>query len=229
MTTPGTTNTATRKKNAATAPATTNLAPPPPTVRSEAPTSQNRSSNAAAIRPQAAASSSGLSWTELQAIEKRRRRILRHGEKPFIRILTLWEGTVWHALATDVLLYFVIAVYIITRVIALYFDADHLVAAFSGDNIRVIGGFLTFFLVIYVNATNTRFNTLYDASMGCKGKVIEASLLAKACLPRERALRFVRYMNAAVRYHMQNKIYRVVVCGSPFSVLFRLTMMMRTL
>jgi hypothetical protein len=187
------------------------LPQPPPPRTTEAPT-QNRIS-LAAIRPQTA--SSGLSWNELQAIEKRRRRILRHGEKPFIRILTLWEGTVWHALATDVLLYFVIAVYIITRVIALYFDAEHLVAAFSGDNIRVIGGFLTFFLVIYVNATNTRFNTLYDASMGCKGKVIEASLLAKACLPRERALRFVRYMNAAVRTRV------VVSAGQPFSVLFR--------
>jgi hypothetical protein len=219
MTTPGSTNAASRKKNAATA-STTNNPAPPPAVRSEAPTTQqNRLSLAAAIR-NPAASSNGLSWTELQAIEKRRRRILRHGEKPFIRILTLWEGTVWHALATDVLLYFVIAVYIITRVIALYFDSAHLVAAFSGDNIRVIGGFLTFFLVIYVNATNTRFNTLYDASMGCKGKVIEASLLAKACLPRERALRFVRYMNAAVRTHESS-----CVCWSTLSCIVQLTVL----
>jgi Bestrophin, RFP-TM, chloride channel len=146
-----------------------------------------------------AGANKALTWAELQAIEKRRRRILRHGNQPFLRILTFWEGTVWHALATDPLVYFVVLVYIVTRVAARTSIPQEFVSTFDSAEISVIGTFMTFFLVIYVNATNSRFNILYDASMACKGRILDAAALAKSCMPRERALRLNRYMNAAVR------------------------------
>lgn len=55
---------------------------------------------------------------------------------------------------------------------------------------------MSFFLVLFVVATNKRFDTLYNTSMGCEGRIFDAAALAKTTLPRERAMRLIRYMNA---------------------------------
>jgi predicted membrane chloride channel (bestrophin family) len=143
-------------------------------------------------------------------IEKRRRRIRRHGNQPFLRILTFWEGTVWHALATDTL----VLVYIVTRVAARTSIPQEFVSTFDSAEISVIGTFMTFFLVIYVNATNSRFNILYNASMACKGRILDAAAMAKSCMPRERALRLNRYMNAAVRVRWRSIFPPVLITNT---------------
>ena len=51
----------------------------------------------------------------------------------------------------------------------------------------------------YVNTSYKRFDTLYQTSMGCEGRIFDAAALAKANLPRANALRLIRYMNAVVR------------------------------
>jgi ribosomal protein S15P/S13E len=142
-----------------------------------------------------------LTWEELQVIEKRRRRILGYGNRSYFRILLFFEGTVLSALLRDPLMYTVLILYVAAR-LAVRFSGDisaEIVTTFRSSDIGVVGGFLSLILVFYVNATTTRYNTLYNASMDCESRIFDAAALAKAYLPKERARRLVRYLNAAVR------------------------------
>jgi predicted membrane chloride channel (bestrophin family) len=67
-----------------------------------------------------------------------------------------------------------------------------------GDtDLDVIGGFLSFFLVIFVNQSNLRFNEMYKLSMSCTGKIYDVAQSVAVSLPHANALRLVRYLNAA--------------------------------
>lgn len=55
----------------------------------------------------------------------------------------------------------------------------------------------SFFLVFYVNQSHKRFFGLYKDSMACKGRIFDVATIAVTTLPKERATRLVRYMNAA--------------------------------
>jgi uncharacterized membrane protein YbhN (UPF0104 family) len=136
-------------------------------------------------------------WKELQTIEKRRRAILLRTELPSWRILMFWDGTCLRVLATDPLMWFTMLVYITVRVQARVGMPDY-VSDISAGDIGVIGAFLSFFLVFFVVQSNNRFTALYNASMGCKGRIFDVASLCRAILPREHGLRLVRYMNAAV-------------------------------
>jgi hypothetical protein len=61
----------------------------------------------------------------------------------------------------------------------------------------VLGGFLSFFLVFYVNQNHKRYFDLYEDSMACKGRIFDVASLAVTTLPYAQAHRLVRYMNAA--------------------------------
>ncbi len=135
-------------------------------------------------------------WDELEAIETRRRAILKRSEEPFWGILAHWDGTVLPSIFTDSLFWITVGIYILIRVWARTGIPDYVVDLGSGD-IAVIGGFLSFFLVFYVNQSNTRFFTLYNCSMACKGRIFDTATLVVATLPKEVGCRVVRYMNAA--------------------------------
>jgi predicted membrane chloride channel (bestrophin family) len=135
-------------------------------------------------------------WEELESIEKRRRAILKRTEEPFWGILAHWDGTVLPSILQNSLFWITVVIYIVIRVWARTGIPDYVVDLGSGD-IAVIGGFLSFFLVFYVNQSNSRFFSLYDCSMACKGRILDAATLVVASLPPEVACRVVRYMNAA--------------------------------
>jgi predicted membrane chloride channel (bestrophin family) len=147
-------------------------------------------------------------WEELQRIEKRRRAILLLVEQPFWKVLTYWDGTVLRAISMDPLFWFVLACYVAVRIQA-RLELPTFVASLSSNNLTIVGGFLTFFLVFYVNQNHKRYFGLYNDSMACKGRIFDVATLAVANLPPEIASRLVRYMNAAhaAGYVGLSKIY----------------------
>jgi hypothetical protein len=60
-----------------------------------------------------------LSWEQLQAIEKRRRSILRRqGHYSFFRIVFFWDGTLLKMLTSEPLLWLTMFIYTIIRIFA---------------------------------------------------------------------------------------------------------------
>ena len=135
-------------------------------------------------------------WEELQKLEKRRRSILLQIEEPWWKILLHWDGTVVRNLAFDFLFWFTMAVYIAVRVQSRY-GIPKSVTSMGSVDLSLLGGFLTFFLVFYVNQSHTRYFNLYAEAMKCKGRVFDCATLAVTALPFEIATRLIRYMNAA--------------------------------
>jgi len=89
-----------------------------------------------------------LAYTELESIEKSRREILQFSELPFYKVLTKWNGTCLRILLFDPLVWFTVAIYILLRIKCRFGLPDYLADAdLSSDNISVLGGFLSFFLV----------------------------------------------------------------------------------
>eukprot|EP01082_Thalassiosira_pseudonana_P004889 g4468.t1.1.5e174189 g4468 g4468.t1 contig15:1091910-1092843(+) len=82
-------------------------------------------------------------------------------------------------------------------------------------NIGILGGFLSFFLVLFVNQTNARFLEMYGFSKACSGRIQDVAGLARCQLPPEAADRLVRHFNAAqiAGYVGLNAIGQ----GSPYS------------
>lgn len=89
-----------------------------------------------------------------------------------------------------------ITIYIAIRIAAREGLPDY-VSDLDSGRLGVVGGFLTFFIVFFVNQTYKRFLGLYGNCMACKGRIFDAATLARTCMPLERALRLNRYMNAA--------------------------------
>ena len=67
----------------------------------------------------------------------------------------------------------------------------------GGTDTTTLGAFLTFFLVFHAHDAVISFGILYQASMDCLERIYDVAVIAAAYLPRERAMRLVRYMNAA--------------------------------
>ena len=137
-------------------------------------------------------------WQDLQDLETRRRTILRRTELPFWRILGSWDGTCLKVLVTDGLLWATLVIYALVRWFVFRGDigAEYL-AGFEDSNIDIIGGFLSFFLVLFVNQSNARFNTMYSRSMHVIQLIEEVASIASCYLPKANAQRLVRYLNAA--------------------------------
>mmetsp|Transcript_25302 Transcript_25302/g.47147 ORF Transcript_25302/g.47147 Transcript_25302/m.47147 type:complete len:520 (-) Transcript_25302:115-1674(-) len=136
-------------------------------------------------------------WKELQRLEKKRRAILKRTEEPFWKTLLYWDGTVLSHLKMDSVLWLTMGLYVLMRVAAREGLPDF-VSSLDTGRITIVGGFLTFFLVFYVNQSHKRFFGLYGHSMACKGRIFDAATLARSChMPKTQALRLIRYMNAA--------------------------------
>ena len=71
------------------------------------------------------------------------------------------------------------------------------VSLLEKTNVGVLGGFLSFFLVLFVNQTNGRFLEMYGFSKACSGRIQDVAGLARTQLPHEVGDKLVRHFNAA--------------------------------
>ncbi|CAB9509024.1 expressed unknown protein [Seminavis robusta] len=137
-------------------------------------------------------------WKELERVETERREILKRVELPFWRILCYWSGTCLKALAMDWLIWVPITIFVALRIHARVSDTAPALAERLGDtDVDVLGGFLSFLLVLFVNQTNSRFFTMYQLAKRVAGQIQDAAGLVVTQLPSGAANRLVRYMNAA--------------------------------
>ena len=109
-----------------------------------------------------------------------------------------------------------IAIYTAIRIVAHTFDYVPESAQFlEKTNIRILGGFLSFFLVLFVNQTNARFLEMYGFSKACSGRVQDVAGLARTQLPMKLANKLVRHFNAA---HIAGYVgLNAIGLGSPYS------------
>ena len=85
-----------------------------------------------------------------------------------ISLLLFWSGTCLKEVSTDLLVWLTLAVYIGIRVVANMIDyVPDSVALLEKTNVGILGGFLSFFLVLFVNQTNARFLEMYGFSKAC--------------------------------------------------------------
>jgi len=162
-------------------------------------------------------------WPILEEVENQRRSILQRVELPFWRILSFWTGTCLRSLALDWMIWIPLVIFGLIRYQArTATNQDEAIPAIIerlGDtDIDILGGFLSFLLVLFVNQTNGRFFTMYGLAKKCAGEVQNVAGLVVTMLPAENpqegasaaAHRLVRYMNAA---HMAG----YVGLGGPYS------------
>lgn len=138
-----------------------------------------------------------LTWEELNELERRRRNILTRVELPFWRILTYYDGTCLRALTRDWLCWPTLGVYVFVRMQIRLPWVPLQVYDFGNSDIGIIGGFLSFFLVLFVNQANERMNDQYKKSMDCQQSLFDVAGIVESVLPKMEAARLVRYMNAA--------------------------------
>lgn len=151
------------------------------------------------------------SWDELQQIEYRRRDILQRVELPFWRVITFVDGTCLKALALEWMIWVPILLFVGIRYQARTSDKEPEVVQQLGDtDIDILGGFLSFLLVLFVNQTNSRFYDMYGLAKKVAGQIQDVAGLASTQLPPEDAKRMVRYMNAA-------HVLGYVGLGGPYS------------
>lgn len=163
-----------------------------------------------------AAEDEPLTFDELQEIEKERREILLRSELPWWRVLLFWSGTCLREISTDLLVWITISIYASIRVYANLTDnVPDAVELLEKTNVGILGGFLSFFLVLFVNQTNDRFLDMYGFSKACSGRIQDVAGLARTELPMEVADRLIRHFNAAqiAGYVGLNSIGQ----GSPYS------------
>jgi hypothetical protein len=134
----------------------------------------NKQPQASTTAPTAIAESSTVNqedeahWERIQRIEKKRLEIINWVEQPFWQTLLHWNGTVLKFLACDSLLWITMGIYIVLRIVSRLDLLPESLAGVTKGNIGVVGTFLTFFLVFYVNQNHKRFTELYNESMKCK-------------------------------------------------------------
>ncbi|KAL3923293.1 MAG: hypothetical protein SGILL_001740 [Bacillariaceae sp.] len=151
------------------------------------------------------------SWDRLEEIEETRRKILRRVEVGFPRILFYWEGTCIRALMMDWLVWLTMVIFIGIRICAHSgLPEPPLIGELGDTNIDILGGFISFLLVIFVNQTNDRFVAMYQLSKRCAGLIQDVAGLVSSLLPEEDGKRIVRYMNSA-------HIAGYVGLGGPYS------------
>lgn len=137
-------------------------------------------------------------WTELKDLERQRRDILKRTELGFWKILQHYHGTCLGLLVSDLLLWITGAIYASIRV-AVHLGSLPAFVANIGEasNIDIIGGFLSFLLVFFVNQSNNRFNESFKLSTECTRRIIDVASLASTAMDSISAHRLVRYLNAA--------------------------------
>jgi predicted membrane chloride channel (bestrophin family) len=119
-------------------------------------------------------------------------------------------------ISTDLLVWLTIAIYCGIRIYANSMDyVPASVELLEKTNIGVLGGFLSFFLVLFVNQTNGKFLEMYGFCKACSGRIQDVAGLAHTQLPPFVADRLVRHFNAA---HIAGYVgLNGIGQGSPYS------------
>ena len=83
-----------------------------------------------------------------------------------------WSGTYLTQVFGDLLVHFTPVIYIGIRIYANAIDyVPDSVSIVDKTNVGILGGFLSFFLVLFVNQTNGRFLEMYGFSRACQGRI----------------------------------------------------------
>jgi predicted membrane chloride channel (bestrophin family) len=138
-----------------------------------------------------------LTWEQLEEIEKRRRAVLLRGEYGVWKALRCFDGTVMMFLSRDSLFWLTLVLFLMVRLQARLSSLPNFVSGLGDSNVTTIGGFITFFLALYVNNSHSRYFEQYDFAMNAKGRILDVATLGVTYLPKATAVRIVRYMNAA--------------------------------
>jgi Bestrophin, RFP-TM, chloride channel len=138
-----------------------------------------------------------LTWEQLEEIERRRRAVLLRGEYGVWKALRCFDGTVMMFLSRDSLFWLTLLLFLMVRLQARLSSLPNFVSGLGDSNVTTIGGFITFFLALYVNNSHSRYFEQYDFSMNAKGRILDAATLGITYLPKATAVRIIRYMNAA--------------------------------
>jgi len=135
-------------------------------------------------------------------IDSEREKLLRDVEQPnMFRLLYHWKGTILDEIVYDAVFWLTLILYIALRLYerlsaTLTTKADIAAADVLGS-LPIVGGFLTLFLVFFVNQNHERYYSMHGDTMFIMGRVCDLSALMVSCLPIERARRINRYCNAA--------------------------------
>ena len=124
---------------------------------------------------------------------------LNKAELPFWRILLFSSGTCLREISTDPLVWLTISIYSAIRIVAHSIDyVPESAKLLEKTNVGVLGGFLSFFLVLFVNQTNSRFLEMYGFSKACSGRIQDVAGMARTMeIPKEWANKIVKHFNAA--------------------------------
>lgn len=141
---------------------------------------------------------SGKTFEELKTIEVARRKLLIHTKTGnSLLFLTSFTGTLLPYVLTDYLFWLTLIAYCFVRYLIwkdpmIMLDLPPIMI----PQVSVVGGFLSFFLVFFTSQSYSRFLQQYNKLMAAKGSIFNIAFLCKAHLPRPRALRLVRWLNA---------------------------------
>ena len=113
-------------------------------------------------------------------------------ELPFWRILTYYDGTCLRALTHDWLCWLTLGVYVFVRMQIRLPWVPLQVYDFGNSDIGIIDGFLSFFLVLFVNQANERMDDQYKKSMDCQQSLFDVAGIVESVLPKMEAARLVR-------------------------------------
>ena len=109
-----------------------------------------------------------------------------------------WSGTYLTQVFGDLLVHFTLVIYIGIRSYANAIDCiPASVSIMEKTNVGVLGGFLSFFLVLFVNQTNGRFLEMYGFSKAYLGRIQDIAMLARAQLPPKIDNKLVRHFTIA--------------------------------
>jgi predicted membrane chloride channel (bestrophin family) len=143
-------------------------------------------------------------WEVLKAIEEKRRSLLVYDAgSQYTIVYKRFRGTILQYILRDALFWITISMFIGVRVLFRYidggtfWDADNDNPLGGSSSINTIGTFLSLILTFFINQARSDFASAYVNSMKAKGKIMEMATITKAVLPKERAQRLVRYLNAA--------------------------------
>lgn len=136
---------------------------------------------------------------DLQAIEKERRSLLTRVKRfSLISISTSFYGTILPDIVRSLFSWFNLVLYIAIRVVI---KMDYLrigveLPQINTSLVSIVGSFMSFFLVFFVQQAYSRFCVQYDNSMRIEGRLLNLAFFARTNLEPVEAWRFVRYINA---------------------------------
>lgn len=134
-------------------------------------------------------------YKDLKSVEKERRDVLKE-DKKFIgwHFLYAFQGTVLPGVLSTGMFWIAMFCYLAIRNARVQYLAD--VPVLQVAAIAIIGGFMSFFLTLFVNQNYTRFYTMYTNSMTIESK-INLMLICRNHMSTEDVWRFMRYINTA--------------------------------